>query len=165
MYYTNKQANVTIHNLAKVKIPTSVSLALSLGLKFNFKRKFNVKSIINSVSEGVRKLAWKTFFIMRNDKAEENNFTKILIKIKKSIGGNKFICPLEKVLFNSNFINKCKKDIIRSSSKFNRIHEYLITELSTFIQNNNIVIVESDKNAGLVIMNDSDYKTEMIRQL
>lgn len=165
MFYTNQKANVTIHNLTNLQIPKAVLLAMSLGLKFNFNRKPNIKLILSTVSEGIRKLAWKTFFINRGDKAVDNKTTKILIKIKKSVGGNKLRCPLENVLFRNSFLSKCKRDITRLLSKGNPVHEYLLGELSTFVQANNITIVESDKNAGLVIMNTGDYKSEIVRQL
>lgn len=45
------------------------------------------------------------------------------------------------------------------------LHHYLIERLTDFLNKNTIVIRPSDKNAGLVLMLENEYKSEIYRQL
>lgn len=164
MYHKNKQANVKIHNLSNVKLPEAVLLTLSLGLKFNFINKPSVNNIMKNVKEGCRKMAWKVFF-NNKDNGEDDKLTNLIIKIKKSVGTKKINCPLENVLFSEQFSLKCRRDLQQNVNKPDPLHEYLIGELNEFISRENVIIKQSDKNAGLVVMKKQDYQNEIFRQL
>lgn len=167
LYGSYKTSNVKIHNLSNAKITIPVDLALTLGLKFNFKRKPNTTHIINGILEGTRKIAWKVFFHGRQEKEEKDEeLTSIIIKIRKAINSPKLTCPIENVLFERSVIESSARLLIRKkASKQDRVHEYLIKLLEDFIKQNDIIIKQSDKNAGLVVMNLCDYNTEILRQL
>ncbi|CAL8084913.1 unnamed protein product [Orchesella dallaii] len=53
----------------------------------------------------------------------------------------------------------------RKTQNHNRIHEFLIKELETFVIRHKLTIKESDKNAGICVMKTTDYNAEIIRQL
>lgn len=155
-----------IHNLTSVIIPKAVEICLFLGFKFNFDMRPNYFKIEQCIKEGMRKYAWKVFFMNRRESSKLDEMTKILVKIKKSIGNEKLTCPLENVLFGKEFSSKCTKNLKSlNSRKINQIHNYLVSQLKEFLNNSDIVIRQSDKNAGLVLMNRNEYEGEIIRQL
>lgn len=98
-----------IHNLTNINIPKAVEICLFLGYKFNFDMKPNFDKIEKCIKEGVRKYAWRVFFMNRGEVNKVDELTKVIIKIKKSIdnGKDKLICPLENVLFGKNFSSHC----------------------------------------------------------
>ncbi len=102
----------------------------------------------------------------RGESSQIDELTKIVVKIKKSIGNQKLICPLENVLFGKDFSLNCTNKLKSTySRKINKLHNYLVSELSKFVNSNDIVIRQSDKNAGLVLMNKTKYEDEIKRQL
>ncbi len=161
-----KQYPSSVHNLTSVITPQPVEICLFLGFKFNFDMKPNYLKIQDSIKEGIRKYAWKVFFMNRGERSKLDELTKIIVKVKKSIGNEKLICPLENVLFGKEFSLQCTNMLKSSNSrKINKLHNYLVSQLMDFLNSNDIVIRQSDKNAGLVLMNRNEYETEINRQL
>lgn len=166
IYNSCKLTPETIHNLSNIThIPESVKLCLVLGYKYNFSSKPNFKEIEKSILEGMRKISWHIFF---KNKENDNNFDKIAQithKIKKVVQPNKKSCPIESVLFSNNFLRKSMQFIKTKVNPHNKVHDYLIEETLFFIKDNNLIIVPSDKNAGLCVLNVIDYNNEIKRQL
>lgn len=154
-----------VHNLSSIKIPISVQICFFLGFKFNFNIPPNYSKLQNSIQEGMRKLAWKVFFLSKGENEKINELTQVAIKIKKSVSSSKISCPIEKVLFGENFAKTCTNSLKRIKNKANNLHMYLVTQLTDFLQNNNVIVRQSDKNAGVVVMNTNDYENEVKRQL
>jgi hypothetical protein len=166
MYNISQNSSVSIHNLSNIKsLPESVKILLFLGLKFSLNQKPNYKNIFQCIDEGKRKLAWKIYFSFQENDQEMDRVTEILFNIKKSICPSTIRSPIEDHLFSKEFTNNCIKSIKYHSQPHNSVHDYLIADLELFLQNNDIIIKQSDKNAGICIMNTHDYKTEILRQL
>lgn len=165
MWYNlcNNQSS-PIHNLTDITLPAAVKITLSLGLKFNFNLKVNRKNVMNSFKSGVHKLSWKTFFTDKEE-SEKNEWTKILIKVKKAMNLEKLQCPIESVLFSENFVNRSTAYLIKSQIHNDNVHTYLLNELNSFLTTYEVKIIQSDKNAGLVICYVKDYENEILRQL
>ncbi|MES2287676.1 MAG: hypothetical protein V4547_18415 [Bacteroidota bacterium] len=142
-----------------------MKILLFFGLKFSLNEKPNYKNIFDCIEEGKRKLAWKIFFSFQENDAEMDRLTEIIFNIKKSICPSTLHSPIENLLFNKDFTNNCIKSIKIQTQPHNKVHDFLINELELFLRNNDVIIKQSDKNAGICIMNTSDYKTEILRQL
>lgn len=119
------------------------------------------------MKEGLRKFSWKVFFMNKGESNNLDDLTKVVVKIKKSIdnGKKKLICPLENVLFGKNLAQNCTNILRLSKNKINNLHSYLVDQLTEFLMSNKVVIRPSDKNAGLVLMNENEYEAEIMRQL
>ncbi len=147
-------------------MPKAVEICLFLGFKFNFDLKPNFLRIEQCIREGIRKYAWKVFFKNKGETNKLDDLTRTIVKIKKSVGNEKLICPLENVLFGKDFSSECTNFLSNSNSrKINQLHKYLVGQLTEFLNNNDIVIRQSDKNAGLVLMKKNEYEAEIKRQL
>jgi len=121
--------------------------------------------IEKSILEGMRKISWYVFF---RNKESDNDFDKvaqIIHKIKKVVQPNKKSCPIENVLFNQNFVKRSIKQVKSFVAPHNLVHDFLIKDTLQFIKENNLIIVPSDKNAGLCVLNITDYNNEIRRQL
>lgn len=166
MYCNSKLNPDSIHNLVKdLIIPPSVRIILNLGLKFSVNLKPDFSSISKALKEGMRKISWKLYFMdLEQDKVMDKP-TQILHRIKKCNQIVRRNCPIEKVLFNDNFVQNIISNLKRSSHNENPIHKFLINELKTFTKHNNVIIKDSDKNAGICIMSKVDYDNEVYRQL
>lgn len=166
MFY-NKIQNITscVHNLSNVKIPKAVEICFFLGFKFNFNVQPNFLQIQASIQEGIRKYAWKVFFLNKGESVKMDELTQVAVKIKKSVSNAKVTCPLEHVLFGENFAKNCSNSLKRVNNKVNKLHLYLLAQLTNFLQSNDLVVRQSDKNAGIVVMNKVDYDNEIMRQL
>lgn len=140
-------------------------IALSLGLKFNFKLSPDFSNMKRSVEEGMHKIAWKTFFLNKNEDVINDDMTNLIIKVRKSIQVPKKQCPIQNVLFNKTFISNCFTAFTSSIGNKNAVHTYLVSQLKQFTSENNLVIRPSDKNAGIVIMDSDKYNHEILRQL
>lgn len=166
MYVDYKKCPDSLHNLTDIEIPTAVKICIMLGLKFNFSLKPNFRTIYHSIAEGIRKYAWRVFFMNKNTNREEmDELTKVCVKIKKSISTTRLRCPIETVLFGANFANDCVKKLKDKKCRNNIAHEYLLEQLEKFLITHKVVIKPSDKNAGVVIMKQEDYECEISRQL
>jgi len=157
-----------IHNLApQIKIPFFISAILSLGLKFSFPLQPNFKLIRESIFEAIRKLCWSAHF--HDQKSEITNINQALIKIMKDVNRNKAKkhCHLEDELFP----DQCEwvEGIIRTLQQQCRapdpIYRHLLKQFRDFQVQNKLIIIQADKNAGICIMNQEDYKIEVLRQL
>lgn len=159
-------SNSSIHNISNVKVlPASVKIILFLGLKFSFVDKPNYRKLLACIEEGKRKIAWRIFFELKGENGEMDRQARILFNIKKSVCPSKLKCPLENNLFEQNFSNSCINFLKRRARPHNKVHTFLVKDLKDFITANKLIIRQSDKNAGICVMNESDYKNEIYRQL
>lgn len=165
MHSEVKHCKVNVHNLTDIIIPPAVKICILLGLKFNYNLKPSYKKIYDNLAEGIRKMSWRVFFKNRGENGNNDELTKVCIKIKKSIGSSKLKCPIESVLFGKTFTKDCIKILSRLPNKNDVTHDYLLSQLKAFLLNNDIIIKPSDKNAGLVFMQTCDYEAEVMRQL
>jgi len=163
--YKNCISN-NLHNLSDIHIiPPSVKIALSLGYKFSFSDQPNMNDMEKCIHEGMRKIAWKIFFNLHDNDNSMSESDLLIHKIKKSVCPSKISCPLEKVLFGEQFPKKCTSFIKSKCKKGSILHAYLKSDLESFMSKHDIIIKPSDKNAGLCIMNFSDYASEIRKQL
>ncbi len=105
------------------------------------------------------------FYGKDKDEEKDEQLTGIIIKIRKAINSPKLMCPIENVIFEKSIIDLKARILVNKACKQDSIHEYLIRQLENFMENNDVVIKQSDKNAGLAVMNFNDYKAEILRQL
>lgn len=138
-----------------------------LGLKFCVGKSPSFKILKNSFSEAVRKISWKIHFLLNPSKGKDSDF---LIKCKKDFraltGKVGMKCPLTDELFNVTALyDKCCRQF--SSYKFldSEFFLNLIRNFKQFCSDNQIMIIEADKNAGICLVNKKDYDEEVMRQL
>lgn len=138
-----------------------------LGLKFCITKSPNFNLVKKCVQEAIRKISWKVFFLTNPTGKQDSNF---LIKCKKDFRNisNKKLknCPITNEIFDTkllekNFFNFCSKFKFEDGKIFNE----LIADFQFFCSQNNIMIIEADKNAGICIVNKTDYDNEVLRQL
>jgi len=155
----------SIHNFATpLLIPTSVKICLKLGLKFSYSQKPNFNQIYRCANEGIRKISWQVFYFNKN----ENGMTeteRIIHNIKKVICPSHYKCPLEPFLFSRQFANNFTLKMRNVTQKHSKIHEFLLNDLKEFVTKHDLIIRQSDKNAGICVMRRTDYNTEVFRQL
>jgi len=157
-----------IHNLSDITIPPEIIIALSLGLKFNFNLSPNYDQIRNCYKDAIHKIAWKTFFNFKDDEIMPNEIdelTQLIIKVRKSIKTVKHKCPIEHVLFSHTFLSKSVNKLKQNTIISQNLDYYFKSQLEIFLSKNDIIIKQSDKNAGLVVMRKTDYQNEVKRQL
>lgn len=149
-------------------MPEKFKCLLSLGLKYCTNDHPNMNHIVSQTKEAVRKLSWNIYFKINNSHEEPTEVKlwyhknkKEFMKIHK-IPGKK--CPIDHDIFNLNTLIEtvCKNLVISKPSSHLKI---LISEFKEFCTTNNILVIEADKNAGLCIVYQSDYDTEVMRQL
>lgn len=165
LYIKSKNSD-NIHNVSSTQdIPPSVKIILSLGYKFSFTEEIDLQALKSCLNEGIRKISWKIFFHHHN-KDDTMSDTDILFhKIKKVVAPSQLRCPIENVLFSTNFVQNAISKVKDKQSCSSKLHNYLKLELTKFLSTNKVIIKPSDKNAGLCIMNENDYNTEVLRQL
>lgn len=168
MYYITQNNNNSIHNLVPdLIIPIYVKAVLELGFKFNFANKPNLNWIKASFNEAQRKIAWKAFFLKNPTNADElTEVDKIRFKFRKTSKINQlFHSEEEKIIFpNSNSDDQFITNLC-NSVRINRIHHILIRKFKIFVIENDVIIKQADKNAGICIMRRKDYNDEVYRQL
>lgn len=118
----------------------------------------------NYIKEGIRKVSWQVFHFNKNSEGM-TEIERTIHKIKKVTCPSRFKCPLEPYLFSNNFTRNFISRLSNATQCHNKIHEFLILELKTFVAEHDLIIKESDKNAGICIMNKIDYDAEVYRQL
>jgi len=168
LFKTIKTDNSCIHNLVpNLKIPFLITAVLSLGLKFSFPMKPNFKLIREHIEEAIRKLCWSAHFSDSEQKLSKIDLT--LIKIKKDIRKNtaKFHSKLEDELFpeKHKLIEDLVIDLKKITHTTDSMYGHLIHEFQLYQQQNNIIIIQADKNAGVCLIRRADYQTEVMRQL
>jgi len=158
-----------IHNLSKVKaIPIKFQCLLNLGLKYCVSGNISKKEIHSSLHSACRKIAWQLYFKINDKESELSGLQKWYVSFRKEYRKINKIetlkCPMEDELFNyQSLLNKlCKKMMFYTSR--NKI-DPLIMELKQFCIVNDISIIEADKNAGICIVNNIEYRDEVLRQL
>src|SRR5271154_1100608 len=171
LFNTLKCNSDIVHDLSENKsMPLNLKNILSLGLKYCVTTYPNFKSIESYINEGVRKIAWCIFFKSANEQKELSDMDKWFYKIKKKSKslalGAKSHCDKEDEIFVSktltvDIINKLK----RKTDYKPVINFKLIQSLKTYCTQNDLVIMNADKNAGICIMNKIDYDNEIISQL
>lgn len=166
LFRLSENSSMSVHNLSHVKIlPPSIKIILFLGLKFSILDKPNYKNLLRQINEGKRKLAWRIFFELKGENKEMDRIDKILFNIKKDVCPSRAHSPIENYLFCEEFTRNCINKLKNDTQPYNKVHTYLINDLKLFIEQNKLVIKQSDKNAGICIMNNNDYKIEICRQL
>jgi len=167
----NAGIHTQIHNLSRtLTIPIEFKAILSLGMKFVFPQKPSFKKIRESVNETCRKAAWNTYFKLNPDNKEKTELKSWYIscqkesrKIMKTTGPP---CPIQSNLFN---LSKLTRNLFKSLKYYeDKNYSLLINTVTRFkkwCEDNQVLIVESDKNAGICIVNKLDYENEILRQL
>ncbi len=138
-----------------------------LGLKFCTAKNPNFKLLKKSTHEALRKISWKIYFLTNPTDKKDSDF---LIKCKKDFRkiSNKtpMECPITHELFN---VSSIKDDLIKFCGKFKgldeKIFDDIISDFRIFCNDNNLLVIEADKNAGICIVNKCDYDQEVLRQL
>jgi len=162
-----------IHNLTvpKVNIPIKFKALLSLGLKFCLPTYPDINLIEKYFKEGIRKVGWNIYFRSTEEVREETNdmrrFYRKNKKMKRSIDKDILThCEFETTIFpNINISSDFIKSVKQVSSRPKFIPKQLLSELKEFKLNNQIVIKEADKNAGICFMNLQNYESEIFKQL
>lgn len=138
-----------------------------LGMKFCIAKNPNFKLLKEALHEAIRKISWKVFFLKNPSNSKDSDF---LIKCKKDFRNisKKELkkCPNTNELFNkksmfTNFFASCSNFKFKDS----HIFEKLMNDFKQFCLTNKIMIIEADKNAGICVVNKSDYDKEVMRQL
>lgn len=160
-----------VHNLSKIShIPIEFRSLLSLGLKFVIPKKVNYKTIKECICESVRKISWNIFFSMqqenRNNTVLENWFIKCKKDWRKINRVKGPLCPITEEIFNVNNLFKETKCRMQNCITFvTDLLQPTISNFLTFCRKNNLMVIESDKNAGICIVDNNDYDGEVFRQL
>lgn len=168
--YTASKDN-KVHNLSKIKnIPVEFCALLSLGLKYVIPKNVNYKNVRDCIRESIRKIAWNIFYKKQDNNKELSYLEKWFIACKKDWRKinkrNGPLCPLSENIFHENVL--CKNLCYRLKNSLMKVTDLLtptINNFCNFCANNNLKVIESDKNAGVCIVNDQDYDTEVFRQL
>jgi hypothetical protein len=168
LFHSIRKTESCVHNFVpNLKVPFEVEAVLSLGLKFTFPLNPNFQVIRESVLEGIRKISWNLFFW--EDRRRLSKLEETIIKIKKDV--NKFKpkvhCNLEPLLIPEidDFLEALVSKLYSNTKVLNPVYSELIESFKSFQVCNNLIIVEADKNAGICILNKSDYSEEIFRQL
>jgi hypothetical protein len=154
--------------LTKIEIPIKFKALLNLGTKYCLPCKPNNYKIKEALKESVRKISWNLFFKLfpKTDTLTENDkwFYSNKKDFRKTFNIPGKSCSLQDSLFNLNdlYVQVQKRMKVNSPSSS---LDYLISELKKFLTDNNIMITEADKNAGLCIVYKEEYKNEILRQL
>lgn len=169
--YSKGKNECNIHNLSQVtNVPIEFKSLLSLGLKYCNTKKPNPKQIRKSVEETIRKLGWRIHFMINPSHKDLDELSKWHISCIKSYrNSNHILGP------NNNISNEiADTDIlcneILHNVKFNYRHKTdllhpTIVKLKSFCSDNNVIIIDADKNAGICVVNKNDYDQEVMRQL
>lgn len=168
LFMDTKNKDNPIHNLSDTVLPREIVIALSLGLKFNFNLSPDYNQIKKCYKDAIHKIAWKTFFKLQENETTSNNFddlTKVIIKVRKSVKTLKHKCPIENALFSHTFLSKSVNNLKKNTKISQNLGNYFKSQLEVFLCKNDIIIKQSDKNAGLVVMRKIDYQKEVKRQL
>lgn len=169
LYNAGKENN--IHNLSTVQtIPIEFRALLSLGLKFVTTKQPSTKLIQKCVSESLRKISWNVFFKTNPQPQASSDLFNWFISCKKEwkkiTNAKGPVCHLQKDLFNESELLTSVKYLINSQmTKCNDIFSTCISNFQLFLHTHELKVIESDKNAGLCIVNVSDYDEEVLRQL
>lgn len=165
LYKNVKNNESIIHNLVPgLVLPFDVTSVLSLGLKFSFPVPPNLNKLKAYFNEAIRKIGWRCFFANLDQKQDEaKRFFNILTKDSrdKSQKRSKTEVDLFSNDISDKFLNNVKSNRIKNSS----ILLKLLNNFKFFVANNDIVIKEADKNAGICVMKSFDYRNEILRQL
>jgi len=153
------------HNLTQIKIPDFAKLTLSLGLKFSYAVTPDKRILNNSLKEALRKVGWFCHFYPDNNQGL-SKIQKVTIDAKKRNRKFDFHSNVENIIFNSKVIlKKFNKALNLNTNLALNFPEEILSKCANFINHNNIVIIDSDKNAGTCIMNRSDYNTQVFNLL
>lgn len=164
---SSKTTNI-LHNLSSVPIiPDKFRALLMLGLKFCTVKNPDLREIRKCTTEAIRKISWKIFFQCNPVESRSSkfkidcikDFRKLTLKTGKE-------CHISKELFN---VKELQDRIMKYSKKFraddSKIYVDLINQFKSFCKENSLMVIEADKNAGICIVNVSDYEKEVFRQL
>jgi len=156
-----------LHNFTDMEnIPTYVKYFLSLGLKFCVPNIPHRKTIQKYFNEILRKLSWITYFKEKGEAKHLSNFDKFLINCKKNKNQPQLPCPLKLDIFPNRSINNHFYNLLLSKINSNPLFpESCMTNFRNFFIQNNFLVKNADKNAGICIMKKSDYNAEIFRQL
>jgi len=162
-------SNDHVHNLSSVKnVPIKFRAILMLGLKYCVTKSPNLTLIIKALSEAIRKIAWVIHFKsapLRNSSASDFliQCKKDARKITHSKGTR---CNIENDIFDVNSLfNDVLSKIRRYNSSDSHFFIHVINDFRSFCNENNLMIIEADKNAGICIVNVKDYDQEVLSQL
>lgn len=167
MYINFKKEKPPVHNLTKLEtIPEFVLFILSFGLKFCFLKPFNSKNISSHFEEAIRKISWVTYFSSIKQNSLLSNFDKFIIKVKKATRVQKLPCEIQKDIFpNPNLTKTFLSIISKKYHKENFMPDEIMNNFTDFVKKNNLIIKNADKNAGICVMEKTDYNNEVLRQL
>lgn len=167
MYLNFTTQETQIHNLSNIrKLPEFILFLLSFGLKFCLLQSFNYREISNSFDEILRKISWITFFKDINQANILSPIDKLFIRIKKHKKFEKTPCEFQNQIFpNDKITSKFISLISKKYTKENFIPPETLLQFRCFLCDNNLVVKNADKNAGICVMNKVDYEREILRQL
>lgn len=166
MFISFKKQNLSVHNLTNIKIPGYISFILSFGLNFCLLKPFSFERLKNDFNEILRKISWVTLFKQRNEESVLSDFDRLLINIKKYIYPLKMSCHIQNDIFpDLNITQKFMYLINRKYKKENFIPPEVLVRFQDFFIQNNLIVKNADKNAGICIMHKTDYDNEILRQL
>lgn len=168
MYKLFKSNENPIHNLTTgIVIPEYIYFILSLGLKFCLLTQYNTKLFKAHFEEGLRKLGWILYFKEKGNENILSNFDKFLINIKKKDNfRNKPFCPNQNSIFPElDVTSKFLKILNKKYKKSCLLPNDVLKSFQNFINSNNLIIKNADKNAGICLMHKLDYDQEIFKQL
>jgi len=126
------------------------------------------KTLDLHVKEAARKIAWKIFFKINPSTAEKSDLDEWFISCKKIYKKTNKTSGVhyefeDKIIDSDGLYKSLKRQLTVKTHSLSL--QKLITELQSFCSDNNIMIIEADKNAGICIVRKIDYENEILRQL
>lgn len=157
-----------LHNLTKIDIPVKFKSLLNLGTKYCLPCKPSYHKVRESLKEAVRKISWNLYFKMHVKTDTPTEAEKWFYENKKDFRKTFNLpgkaCPLQDNFFNFKELCQTVQKNMKISNP-NVILDDLINDLKKFLYDNNIMIIESDKNAGLCVVYKVEYNNEILKQL
>lgn len=155
-----------IHNLSShTNIPFYVKFILILGLNFCVTQNPTEKNFNASFEESIRRLSWNIYFQILGDQKALSPYERFIFQCKKRSFKTKVQCPLTSEIFNPNMSSILFQQIRRHTRSEEFPPKQLLTSCSNFLKNNNLLVKNADKNAGICIISKDLYNDEVYRQL
>lgn len=169
--YSKGKQDTHIHNLSNVKnFPIEFKSLLNLGLKYCNKKPPKPKLLRDCVDETIRKIGWKVHFMINPSNKEYTELDKwhatcVRNHRKKNQIPNKR-CDFEDEIADIHSLTyELLSNVRRTYKPSAELFKPTINKLKVYCEQHCLKIVEADKNAGICIVNKTDYDNEVLKQL
>lgn len=166
--YKNSQSFLNIHNLSHLeKIPFYVKFILALGLNFCCTEKPSKNDFLRNMTKNLKRVAWRVHFLLLGKESELTAFDKFILNCKKRLNKSTKLPKIYDEIFPDPFIyENMYKNVMKN---YNKKHIFppveLIAKCKDFLNANDLIVRNADKNAGICIIKKEWHDKEIYKHL